>query len=392
MKASSHPAFFPTLPVELIEIIAEFLDSNGLLRLRLTCRELNEKTFNYVTHRLFSRIWTDFSEQSLARINALCQHPRHYVQGLAIVLHTEIGHGLDWNRHPWGPLSAPMDIEPLRRLRDNLFHSLINCRSFYVYCEYPEGQAGFDRMTVTDALAVFFALVVEAKVPVSSFHLIYATKTSRTALDMRRLPKLLYRQPAFKMSWAGLQNLKLELYLTRESFGFVLELVLSASNLQTLALNLGQHNLLACEFMHELAESGTLSRLQEIDLFKTLVRARDLIKILSGTRKTLAGLALRHVVLTGDDVWSSVFTELPSDYVVLRKVILQYLYTMSPSKGPWYFPDLDKDPILSKTRGQCLRMEYAEKDDQRPSALGVNYDGSNASQLLRLLHATAVET
>lgn len=307
--AMEATAFFPTLPVELIELIAEFLDSNGLLGLRLTCRELNKKTFDYLTHRLFSRIWTDFSEHSLARINAFCQHPRHYVQGLAIVLHSGIGHGLRWNRHPWGPLSAPMEMGPLRCLRDNLFNSLTNCRSFYVYCEYPEGQPGFDRMTVTDALAVFFALAVDAKVPVSSFHLIYATKTSRTALDMRRLPKLLYRQPAFKIAWANLQNLKLELYLTRDSFGFLLELVLSAPNLQTLALNLGQHSLLVCEFMHELAEAGTLSELQEICLSKTLVSAPDLIKILSGTRKTLTALALRRVVLTADDVWSSVFTD-----------------------------------------------------------------------------------
>lgn len=383
---STIPVSFPTLPVELIELIAEFCDRDILLDLRLVCRELQEKTFHHFAHRFFSSIKTDLSSHSLRRINQLSKHVtlRPYVHNLAFMLQTEMGAELIWPRHPWGPLSAPLKVDAVRTLRDDLIHNLKSCRSFFIFCRYPEGRPKITYVTITDAVAVFFALVVDG-LPVQSFHLIYANKFSRTLImDMRRLPKLLYRKPEFQSAWSNLQKLSLEQYLTLENFSFLLELVLSAPNLQTLLLNLGSHGL-AYEFLHELAEAGTLSQLQELALFRTAVRAADLQKLLGSLRESLITLTLYNVSLAPEDHWKSVLNELGCDFLGLETVSFHYLWAYTPAKGLLAFPNLDNAAGVCDSPGQRLSLFYSES--KVPTILGIEYSGSKMSQILGLLQA-----
>lgn len=388
----SHPhsphSSFPSLAVELVELIAGYLECDGLLGLRLTCRDLQKKTFNHFARRFFSSIKTDLSEESLGRIDALSRHEelRPYVQGLAFMLQNGVGRGLVWDRYPWGALSAPLEIEAIGRLRDNLVNKFTNCRSFFIFCRYPEGHPDMSCVTISDAVAVFFAMVVDAQLPVTSFHLIYANKYSRTlVMDMRRMPKLLYRQPEFKMVWSNLQKLSLEQYLTLDNFGFLLELVLSAPNLQTLLLNLGSHDL-ASEFMHELAETASLPHLQELALFRTSVQVPDLKKLLHGLRGSLTTLTLYHVSLTPDQDWMSVLKELSQSFESLQSISLYYLWATAPTKELLSFPDIHKAPELCDTPKQKLHMLYSE-NVQSPTVLGIEYSGSKMEHVLRLLQA-----
>jgi hypothetical protein len=242
-------------------------------------------------------------------------------------------------------------------------------------------------VTITDAVAVFFALVVDARLPVSSFHLIYANKYSRTLImDMRRLPKLLYRQPEFKLVWGNLQKLSLEQYLTLDNFGFLLELVLSAPNLQTLLLNLGSHDL-ASEFMHELAESANFSKLRELALFRTCLRAPDLDKLLGIARGNLSALTLYHVSLAPGSNWTSFLKRLSTGFLALQSISLYYLWASTPAKGLLTFPDLRKTSSFCTTSGQSLNMFYSE-DLKSPTVLGIEYSGSKMPHVLSLLQTT----
>jgi hypothetical protein len=382
---SSGP-YFPSLAVELVELIAGFLDGNGLLELRLVCAELQRKTFHQFAQRFFSSIKTDLSGDSLRRINALSRHTalRPYVHGLAFMLQNGVGRGLVWDRHPWGPISAPLEVEAIRSLRDDLIHNLANCRSFFIFCRYPEGHPDMSHVTITDAVAVFFALVVDAQLPVSSFHLIYANKYSRTLImDMRRLPKLLYRQPEFKVVWGNLKKLSLEQYLTLDNFGFLLELVLSAPNLQTLLLNLGSHDL-ATEFMHELAESANFTELRELALFRTSMRGPDLHKLLGNVRENLVALTLYHVTLAPGSDWTPFLKKLCQNFLALHRISLYYLWASTPAKSLLTFPDIQKPPFLYTSKDQHLNMFYSE-DIKSPTILGIEYSGTNVSHLLELL-------
>ncbi|KAJ5979831.1 hypothetical protein N7481_007129 [Penicillium waksmanii] len=391
MRPNNIP-LFPTLAVELVELIADHTESQSLLALRLVCRDLQTKTFHHFARKFFSSIKTDLSEESLVRINALSQNAalRPYVHGLAFMLQNGVGRGLIWDRHPWGPLSAPLEVDEIRRLRDNLVKYLTNCRSFYIFCRYPEGHPDMNHVTVTDAVAVFFALVVDARLPVSSFHLIYANKHSRTLImDMRRIPKMLYRQPQFKIVWSNLQKLSLEQYLTLDNFGFLLELVLSAPNLTTLLLNLGSQDL-ACEFMHELAETAAFPKLQELALFRTSIRVPDLMRILGGLRENLTALTLYHVSLP-DNNWAAVLKQLSQDFTALKTISLYYLWATDPTKELLSFPDIHKSPTLSDMPGRSLHTFYSE-DPKSHSVLGIEYSGTKMSQILGLLQNTALPT
>ncbi|KAJ5241799.1 uncharacterized protein N7469_000126 [Penicillium citrinum] len=382
----NNPPLFPTLAVELIELIASKADNQSLLALRLVCRDLQKKTFHHFARRSFSSIKTDLSEESLIRINTLSQNAaiRPYVHGLAFMLQNGVGRGLVWDRHPWGPISAPLEVDAIRLLRDNLIKYLTNCRSFYIFCRYPEGHPDMNHVTITDAVAVFFALVVDSRLPVSSFHLIYANKYSRTLImDMRRIPKMLYRQPQFKIVWSNLQKLSLEQYLTLDNFGFLLELVLSAPNLKTLLLNLGSQDL-ASEFMHELAETASFSQLQELALFRTSVRLPDLVNILRRVRENLTALTLYHVSLAPDNNWISVLTELTRGFSSLTTISLYYLWATSPTKELLAFLDMNKAPALQSMPDKDLHMCYSD-NPKSPSVLGVEYSGNKMPQILGLL-------
>ncbi|KAJ5101234.1 hypothetical protein NUU61_003456 [Penicillium alfredii] len=386
----THPVSLPAVAVELIELIADLVDSDDLRSLRLVCRELQRKTFHHFARRFFSSIKTDLSDTSLRRINALSRYPAlcPYVHSLAFGNYNGIGRGLVWDRHPWGPLSAPLEMEAIQSLRDTLMLKLTNCRSFFILCRYPEGHPDFSHVTITDAVAVFFALVVDAPLPVMSFHLVYANKCSQTLImDMRRLPKLLYRQPRFRVVWGNLQKLSLEQYLTLDNFGFLLELVLSTRNLRALLLNLGSHGL-AYEFMHELAESGTFTRLQELALFRTSIRATDLLKLLGRLRGSLNALTFYYISVASVDSWAGVFKELRENFPALQRVSLSYLWASTPAKGLLSFPDLQKESILCDPSGQHLNLFYSESS-RTTSVLGVEYSGSKISQVLGLLQTAA---
>ncbi|KAL2701272.1 hypothetical protein AAEP93_008091 [Penicillium crustosum] len=386
-------AYLPSLPVELVELIADLLDADGLLALRLVCRGLQRKTFHHFAQRFFSSIKTDLSGESLRRINALSQNValRPYVNGLAFMLQNGVGRGLVWDRHPWGPISAPLEVEAIRSLRDNLVQNLTNCRSFFIFCRYPEGHPDMSHVTITDAVAVFFALVVDARLPVSSFHLIYANKYSRTLImDMRRLPKLLYRQPEFKIVWANLQKLSLEQYLTLDNFGFLLELVLSAPNLQTLLLNVGSHDL-ASEFVHELAESASFSQLRELGLFRTSMRGPDLHKLLANIRPNLISLTLYHVSLAPGSDWAPFLEELSQGFLALQSISLYCLWASTPVKDLLTFPDIPKTASLCTSKGHHLNLFYSE-DLKAPTILGIDYSGSRISHVLNLLQIKTEST
>ncbi|KAJ5467888.1 hypothetical protein N7475_005640 [Penicillium sp. IBT 31633x] len=379
----------PSLPVELVELVASLLNTDDLLHLRCVCRRIQKKTFHHFAQRCFSSINTDLSGDSLVRINALSQNIalRPYVHGLAFMLQNGVGRGLVWDRHPWGPICAPLQVEAIRSLRDNLIHNLTNCRSFFIFCRYPEGHPDMSHVTITDAVAVFFALVVDACLPVSSFHLIYANKYSRTLImDMRRLPKLLYRQPEFKTVWGNLQKLSLEQYLTLDNFGFLLELVLSAPNLHTLLLNLGSHDL-ATEFMHELAESASFSKLRELALFRTSIRAPDLHKLLDNIRTNLISLTLYHVNLAPGSDWAPFLKDLGHGFLALQSISLYYLWASTPAKGLLNFPDIKKTTSLHALKGQRLNVFYSE-DEKSPAVLGIEYSGSKVSHVLDLLQTS----
>ncbi|RJE20997.1 hypothetical protein PHISCL_06667 [Aspergillus sclerotialis] len=176
------------LATELLEHIASHLNPEDILALRLTCRDVEEKTFHFFCCQFFKHLRTDLSRSSLARINALSKHKqfKQCVQGLEVDLGTGLGRDIVWERHSWGPLASPLLVEEIQNLKNTLLYDLVNCRSFFIFCRYPEGRLDLTRMTITDAVAVFFAIISDSLLPLKAFSLAYSTNQACSlSMDMR---------------------------------------------------------------------------------------------------------------------------------------------------------------------------------------------------------------
>lgn len=375
-----------SLATELVEIIVSLLDAGDILSLRLTCRNIQEKSFHFFCCRFFKYLETDLSHSSLVRINALSKHRqfRAYVRGLVFVLGKGIGRDIIWDRHPWGLLSSPLKVKHIQVLRDNLIHNFIYCRSFFVACRYPEGRPDLDRMTVSDAVAVFFAMMADSHFPIKSFHLIYASQQPRPLpLDMRRIPPLLHRKLGFSDAWSHLQELVLQQYLTLESFPFLLDLILSAANLRILRLTMSSNDVSA-GFIHELASSDSLPRLQELGLSRTSVEAGDLRTLLRRLSGNLRILCFHDILMLSDD-WLSILEELKLDFPVLKCLDFNRLRVSSPSCGLLTFPALQKMAAAGALFGQADLLYF----DGLSAPTGIGYVGPAASEVPGMLQTTA---
>ena len=375
-----------SLATELVELVADSLESDDIRALRLTCRDIQEKTFHSFCCRFFKCLQTDLSQSSLARINTLSNHRqfRAYVQGLAFVLGKGVGRDIAWDRYPWGPLSSPLKLECIRTLRDNILHRFVYCRSFFIICRYPEGRPDLDRMTVSDAVAVFFSIMADSHLPLKSFHLVYSSDHPRSlSMDMRRLPPLLPRQPGFKAAWNHLQELSLQQYLTLESFPFLLDLILNAPNLRILRLALSSHDLSA-GFIHEIATSYCLPEIRELELSRTSVQGADLQMLLDRLSDSLRAFSLHVISIISKD-WTSLFEELKLSIPALRSLSFCCLRVASPFRGLLTFPALGKMSSISGSLGQAT-LRYA---DDLPIPVGLAYTGPSAPEVLGILQRTA---
>lgn len=383
------PVVISSLATELVELIAAQLGPADVLALRLTCRDIEGKTFRFFCSQFFRFLRTDLSRSSLARIDALSKHPqfRPYVQGLALVLGKGVvGRDLAWKRHPWGPLAAPLQIEEIRNLRDNLVQRLVNCRSFCITCRYPEGRPDLTRMTLSDAVAIFFALIADSKLPVKYFHLNYASVRSRSlSMDMRRLPPLALRHPGFTSAWSHLEHFFLDQHLTLESFPLLLDLILSAPDLKTLSLNLSCQDLSA-GFINELALSESLPRLQQLGLSRTLVQANDLQTILYRLADSLRALDLNHVNVMSGGSWDAVFGSLKTGFPLLETLSLSYLRVASPDCEFITFPAIEKKlkNLQSSILAQKCKLIYSDGKAAQ-DLVGIEYSGPDISSLLDIL-------
>lgn len=384
-------SIFCLLATELLEHIASQLDREDILAFRLSCRDVEEKTFHFFCCRFFKYLQTDLSHSSLARINALAKHKqfKQYAQCLEVSLGTGLGRDIVWERHSWGPLSSPSLVEDIQNLKNTLLYDLVNCRSFSILCQYPEGRLDLNRMTITDAVAIFLAVISNSCLPLKSFSLVYSTNQSGSLpMDMRRLPPLLHRQPGFLSAWSHLEELSIDQYLTQESFPFLCDLVISASNLRCLSLSLSFHELSA-GFIHELASSDSLPSLQQLRLSRSFVEANDLKSLIRRLSGSLRVLDLQSISFISDDSCDSIFEELKSDLPVLQSISLGFLRANKPVCRVLTFPALRTEPFIASLPGKKCEVAYLD-DKSLSFAIGVKYSGVDLSDVLEMLYMAGI--
>lgn len=395
---------FPTLAIEIIELIATFVELADLRSLRLVCRDLNRKTLNSFGLATFATIQTDLSHKSLDRIRSISksEHFAIHVQCLHVKDSPDgiIGQGFDWPRHSSGCLAENLNGADL--LRDLLSQRLLNCRSFliYSYDEY-EPRHDTDRLVPSDAVGLILSIVAEADLALQSFT-VQSRHHGHGRLDTPRLQMPLSQTPKFIKAWSQIEELVLDYAITPDQWSWVLHLISLVLKLRKLSLGFYEGD---TSFMQRLSSLHELNRLEELRLGSARVTVDAITPLLLKNHDTLHSLSLQYTALDDEGKWSTVLENMKSQFPHLQNLVLFWL-KQGTNNSRIIFSKLLKYPVLpgSEVQGPNDRLKY---DSRRIESMGdpirlrywgigqmvvgVEYHGRETDQVLSALVDT-VET
>lgn len=395
---------FESLPLELVEHIARFCEPRDIFSLRLVCESLRRKTLEHFGRRFFTRISTDLTRSSLAKIHGLAghEHLRHKVKCMVFTRPHNLdtldrGELICWSRLPWLAIETPCDRPELRQLRDDLSNDFHNCRSFFIVFR-GEHQGTLEekschRRLMGDAIRVFLAIITDAQIMVESFHLVfgeaYGFNSRYPMADIRGLPRFLHRDMPFRAAWSQLQTLELEHQICSATFYLLIDFILCAPKLHTLFLtdtSDSDRTSHTDEFIYYLSRMEDLPKLRELGLFRLHVRGEDLLRLISRLESSLSSLHLFAVRLGLLDDWVSILRYLQRTTRPLQVVSLHHL-AIGDYKTFATFPGLDSVIPSSDTHHPSAKLSYSSHGS-KTDVVGVSYSGASMDEVLKSLERT----
>lgn len=387
----------PTLPLEIVEMICNELNTQDLTSLMGTCRDAYRLTIRCLAER-YTEIYTDFSQASFDHIHAIASNKvmREYVQRLVILTcEPYLGSGVNWKWSLAGHVKNTMDMAVIKRFRDDLVSGLVNCRSFIISPIRPEGHLYPDgeeeegeeqerRFNPDDAACILLDIISDASLPPKIFWYGRGVNYTTDIMNISRLPKSLFSNAGFRAGWGALENLHLEQGLTPMNYSFIMDMITHAPNVRKLYLSLGPKDL-AVEFFSQLSRSSNLpSNLERVTLSFTAIEADDLINILYQSRHSLQRLILDGVagLSTG---WLTFLAKMKSQFPVLQTIDLNMLY----GEGVIIlFPAIKNYPSeksqMFKLRS-CDSPALEESGIEKADIIGITYTGPEMGVALDVL-------
>ncbi len=351
---------FPTLAVEIIELISAFSDPADLRSLRLVCRELNRKTLHYFGLANFATVQTDLSRDSLQRIQNISEseHLAVHVQCLHIK-HADdgrLGRGLDWCPHQWNSLTNQFGGADV--LRDVLVKNLLKYRSFHInsYDEYQPHRET-DSLIPSDALGIVMSLVAEADLALRSFT-VESTHNGNGRLDTQRLQMPLSRTPRFTAAWSHIEELVLNFAMTSDQYDWILLLISSGPRLRNLSLVFHDAS---SSFIERLVSLHSLHRLEDLSLRSAHMTVENISTLLLNNRETLNSLSLRHTIIEDGGKWATVLETMEGQFPRLENLLLFWLKEQ-PANRRVVFSNLTRHPVVPGS------------EDYRPGDNRLRYD------------------
>ncbi|KAF7590877.1 hypothetical protein BBP40_002291 [Aspergillus hancockii] len=292
-----------TLPLEILEMVCDELETRDLASLVGTCCHIYHRTISRLAQR-YTEIHLDFSQESFNHIHAIANNSTMREQVHRLVVMTPepyLGRNLDWQRSAAGHILNPLQIPIIQRFRNDLADKIVNCRSFVIspvrskFVPEESDVDGDKHFNPDDAASILLEIIGDASLPMKLFWYGRGANYTSEVMNIRRLPKDLFVNPRFKAGWQHLENLHLEHKVTPYNYSFILNMILHAPNLRKIYISLAPQEL-AIELFSDLSRSHCLpSSVERISLCSTSIRAVDLIKILNQSRQSLKRLILTDI-------------------------------------------------------------------------------------------------
>lgn len=353
------PSPLSTLAVEIIETIADTLDRTDLCAVRLTCKDLNRKTFHHFGRTCFTSVQTDLSHSSMQKLQSISQTEqlKHLVQKFTINERNDnLGRGFHWHRAKGCDLTHHVDtqLSPGFQMLRDVLTNLVNCRSFKVRSlGGTEEHYESEYLLPSDAIGIILSIIAEIGLPVKSFHIAYG---SRGSVDAKRLQLELCQQPVFIAAWEKIEELRLEHYLTSDNLDWAQDLVLHTMRLKKLSLHFGYDY--STSFIESILSSPIiLQGLQELKLGCIHVTGDMLSTLLVHCRSSLRKLSLWHIYIKFG-TWVQILTELRT-FHLLESVSVEWpTEYRNEDIFRLQFPALENDPVVPGSDGRKFELKY----------------------------------
>ncbi len=403
---------FSTLPLELIDLVADTLEKKDILSLRLTSTELYNKLTPYFGRSYLASISSDLSPKSLQTIQDISKHDRlrHYVRALEIrSIRGILNFDFSWPRDVEGRLIAPLPGS--ETLQQALVNGLVRCRSFHFTDRSSNGYEPSKKSVhdetrrlryghavgVCDAVGLLFSIFASAAFEVECFD--FGGNNYYSAGDawenermLASLDEPINQALDFKAAWAKLQVLKLPYLISSRKNDWLLELASSAKGLRK--LNLGFRFGNPYDFITRLIERTVPADplwpcLRDLKLECMRINKELLLKFLSCFGNCLRVLDLEKTELELGS-WVAFFGELDNITPHLEAISVGDLVDSPHLRRTTKFDTLIENPFVPGSQGRKFSfVEVPAKVYLGGWTLRATYRGSAMRAALEMLAASA---
>jgi hypothetical protein len=364
-----------SLPQELIELIAQYLQLLDLCGLRLTCKALAANTSYYFGHTYHTTASTNISPQSIRKLGARTKSPwGKYITTLHLKWDQSAGQEYIL-LHDLTSISPV--VEPIQHIAAMLtrlpnYHSI---RITVPYMARIVRPASLDALSPGDLIGIAFMLIAETSVSLRSFSVFLGSTHNDCRLNSVQIQTWrLY--PAVNTAWSHLQNLELRFYgSVQMTCEWAWGLVGRAPHLRRLDWQV------RCSDPVYYSPTHLATSMQELKLRYASLSGSNLLALLARCPQ-LRKLALHGIKIDPASTWKDVFVALQG-CEHLESLFLYYLrvgYNMSKRRR---FLGL-KDGMVEGMKMICKVKEEGSIN------VGVEYSGSEMKKVLSML-AEAIE-
>ena len=371
-----------TLPTEIVEAVAFSLECNDLLLLRLVCRQLWQKTL-HPFGKLFETLRTDLSSASLQRLESVSKITpiRQNVQTLLLAKgnNCQFGQDFRWYQGPSSHVEPP--FPNFDRLQNMLLHSFSNCRSFRIINKDASEDETLQFLR-TDAIAMLLHMIARLDLNIKSF----VVDVNHGDLDTTRLQMWRARLPSFLSTWKHLRELSLNFGLKSDTIDWALELIVNATNLQSLSLSLYFDKPKA--LFTRLCASNACRGLTSLTLASmTVASSQHLTELFCRSKNTLHTLSIWHINIHDGEAWPAVLEQCRIQLIHLQRFSLNILadrINQDHTSTMYHFPSLSEDLIIPESGGRKFTLTRKNRKGGR-SVFGVDYSGARVDNALKML-------
>ncbi|KAI2893210.1 hypothetical protein CBS11852_5480 [Aspergillus niger] len=325
------PQNLDTLPAEIFDMIASYLDQNELYSLYLVSQRVGRLAYSSILASLHAKKHTGLTPREIENIHTLAIDPtiNHLPRSLHVTV-PYIGHSAA-RKVSWGRLSydrkALHELPEMKALRQDL-NRLVNCKEFHFTLTRAGSTLENKVMYIEDAL---YAVLAENTIPVEKLILDSRVVKSRTNEKSIMHPNL-------ARVWRRLKSLKITESPSLDfSRGTALSHILQhAPELRSLSLHSLADIPARRSKIFKLASSANIrtNRLEKLRLSYLTVEPEDLIMWLTRFNSTLRILDLHSIGLAHGS-WVNVVQHILDSCPNLQKVVVDYPWVSEWNRRAW---------------------------------------------------------